>query len=289
MAEGNVGWFSKPTPLARVEGSDIHLDQAAIGRLRPSERPTRALCDEQPVIRLSERAPRLTVWLGPAAIARFRVDPIASDPDLAGKYFHTSIRILDNLSLWIDGLIATDAADPQAGAALHDGQRFTEGVRFQPLFIGPASGKNATLAGRGLFERGIHTSGTVTPGSVRVCCVCDRCGESFGLSHFHTGFGEGMGAGQYFYCARGVHTLMLDAAAVPGCPRALQPPESAAALAAMEAQLPRCRGCGEDFRYLHALRCPACAAPYLDFERFPQMRPNEYYGCLVVGHEPQHL
>lgn len=46
-----------------------------------------------------------------------------------------------------------------------------------------------------------------------------------------------------------------------------------------------CSVCGTSFRYLNPLRCRHCGAPYLDFIRFPEMRPHEYYGCTVVGEE----
>jgi hypothetical protein len=275
-------------PWIRIDGTDVHIDAATISGIAPGERATRNLCDERPVLRLLERAPRLTVYLGGEPVARYLLEPIAQDPTLAGKFLHASIRILDNLALMMDGLVSLDERDAEAGAAVDgDGGRFVEGIRFQPLFIGAARGKNALTVGKGLFERGLHFSGSVTPGSVRACCICDRCGGSFSLEHFHTGFGQGWGAGQYFYCERGIHTAIVDPDRLPGCPYPLQETIDPARVAEAEAKLPPCAACGTAFRYLNPLRCPHCAAPYLDFERFPGMRPSEYYGCVVVGEAPQ--
>jgi hypothetical protein len=277
------------TPWVRIAENDVHVDAAALSAVAPAERATRNLCDERPVLRLLERAPRLTVYVGGEPAARYVIEPIAQDPDLAGKFLHASIRILDNLGLMMDGVVSLDEHDDRAGAAVDRGHRFVEGIRFQPLFIGAARGKNALTVGKGLFERGLHFSGIVTPGNVRACCFCDRCGGAFSLEHFHTGFGQDLGDGQYFYCERGIHTAIVDPDRLPGCPYPLQKTIDPARVAEAEAKLPRCAACGTAFRYLNPLRCPYCAAPYLDFERFPGMRPSEYYGCTLVGGEPSQV
>jgi hypothetical protein len=273
-------------PYVRVDGTDVRIDELALSSLVPSERVTRAICDEEPVLPLLERAPRLTVYVGAAPVARYVLEPIAQDPTLEGKFLHASIRILDNLGLMMDGLVSLKEHDSEAGAAVDGGGgRFVEGIRFQPLFIGAAREKNALNIGKGLFDRGLHFSGRVTPGSVRACCFCDRCGGAFSLEHFHTGFRDE----QYFYCERGLHTAFVDPRRVPGCPCALQESIDPASVAEAEARLPPCSVCGTSFRYLNPLRCPHCAAPYVDFTRFPEMRPSEYYGCTIVGEKPQRL
>lgn len=269
-------------PYVSIDGTNVHIDEVALSSVVPSERVTGEVCEEQAVLPLLEQAPRVTVYVGSTPVARYVLDPIAQNPSLAGKFLHASIRVLDNLGLMMDGLISLDERDAQAGAADDgSGRRFLEGVRFQPLFIGAAREKNAETIGQGLFARGLHFSGTVTPRTVRACCLCDHCGGAFSLEHVHTGFtGE-----QYFYCERGLHTVFVDPRRFPGCPSALQEDIDSASLAEVEARLPLCSVCGTSFRYFNPLRCRHCGAPYLDFTRFPEMRPHEYYGCTIVGEE----
>jgi predicted amidophosphoribosyltransferase len=76
---------------------------------------------------------------------------------------------------------------------------------------------------------------------------------------------------------------------IPGCPQPLQETIDRTTLADVEAKMPLCSACGTRFRYFNPLRCPHCASPYLDFERFPQMRPFEYYGCILAGREVQQI
>jgi hypothetical protein len=249
-----IGMASSNCDILHIDGSDLHFDVPALARLRPSEQATRDIFDRRVVLRLPVPVPQLAVHVGSARVARYVIDPVAAHPDLAGKFLHASIRLLDNYALMIDGFISPDDQDPRSDAT------DAEGIRFQPIFIGAALDRNALTVGKGLFERGLHFAGTVTRGNVRACCLCDRCGGSFSLEHFHVG----RTWLQYFYCERGIHTIT-------------------AYLGAPETSLPPCSVCATRFRVLNPLRCRHCTAPYIDFERFPDMRPSEHYGCFVVG------
>ena len=55
------------------------------------------------------------------------------------------------------------------------------GVRFQPFMLPEFTVDTSDLAGKGLFDRGLHFPGSITPGNVSVLCLCDSCKKSFRL------------------------------------------------------------------------------------------------------------
>ena len=155
-------------------------------------------------------------------------------------------------------------------------------IRFQPFFISGAKVSNDEMRGRGLFHRGLHFSGNITPGNVILSCECDCCKRSFQIHSFHSGFSN---AG-YFYSGSGNYTLTLSDR-IPGCPAALSKPDPAG-LAALEAKLPLAPD-STSYTYTNPFRCPHCFAPYIDFESHPGDRVSEYYGNYFVGSEPLRL
>jgi hypothetical protein len=189
-------------------------------------------------------------------------------------WYHFSIRVHDNLACQVDCVItASEKYDPAAFAA---GE--ATGVRFQPFFLRGAAVANEELHGKGLFARGLHFGGTVTPGNVVLSCQCDSCRRSFQIRSFHAGFSN---AG-YFYSGSGRYTLIVSDR-VAGCPAALVVPD-ASELGKLEAALPPAPD-GTSFNYRNPFRCPHCAAPFIDFLADPTVRPGEYYGNFLVGSE----
>jgi len=190
-------------------------------------------------------------------------------------YAHFSVRTNPNLAILGD-CVVTGAPEYDPAALRQPG---VYGIRFQPFFLTGATVDLAQFIGQGLFVRGLHFSGHVTPGNVRLSCVCDACGQSFLLQSFHCGFGNCC----YFYSASGRYTLIVGDQ-VEGCPAALSAPDPAA-LAALEQRFPDAPD-GTTFRYDHPLRCPHCGAAYIDFAAHPGLRQNEYYGNHFVGLAP---
>lgn len=192
-------------------------------------------------------------------------------------WFGFSIRVLPNFACQADCIFGADRnLSPE---------RFTKGelsgIRFQPFFLGDAKDTERELIGHGLFQRGLHFSGTVTPGNVSLSCICDGCGRSFRLQSFHTGFSN---CG-YMYSGSGVHTLTIPDY-VEGSPSALVEPDSDA-LRTLESMLPMAPD-GTRFGYLNPLRCPHCFEPFIDFVKFPQDRKQEYYGNTFYGESALH-
>lgn len=196
--------------------------------------------------------------------------------ELSG-WAHISVRVHENLACQADCAVTeSEAYDPYDLLA---GNGF--GVRFQPFFLPGSTGDPNDLIGQGLFRRGLHFSGTVTPGSVRLACECDHCAQSFLVQSFHAGFSN-VG---YMYSSSGSYTLIIDQN-VPGAPPALGKPDYTE-LAKLEAELPLAPD-GTRFQYMNSFNCPHCRQPYIDFQAHPQLREGEYYGNFHFGVAPLH-
>ena len=188
---------------------------------------------------------------------------------------HFSVRVSAGFACQIDCVVGQSPNfDP---TAITQGR--ATGVRFQPFLLPGARDSNAIFAGRGLFNRGLHYAGTVTPGSVSLSCICDACAKNFRLQSFHAGF-SGVG---YFYSASGRYTLVVSEH-VPGAPPALGKPEPEA-LAKLQSLLPAAPD-GTSFEYFNSLRCPHCGSAYIDFTKHPEQRESEYYGNTFFGEQP---
>ncbi|WP_420138008.1 hypothetical protein [Sphingomonas sp.] len=192
-------------------------------------------------------------------------------------WLHLSVRVHASLGCQADAVV-TAAPTHAAGAPLGDEDI---GVRFQPFFLAGAPSV-PDLTGQGLFARGLHFSGTITPGNILLGCECDVCHRSLLVRSFHAGFSNRA----YFYSASGRYTLTIDSQA-DGAPAALSQPD-ASALRRLEARLPRAPD-GTGFTYLNPFRCPHCSAPYIDFPTHPQIRPSEYYGLYFPDVPPIHV
>ena len=230
------------------------------------------------VLALQGERPLVNVYVNGELLAGYRIDPCRKSDDYRGLFLHCCVRILPGLGLMIDGLFSFDRNNENQHPS--DSLR---GVRFQPFKLEGAAIPNSELFGRGLFARGLHFPERITPGNLRVVCVCDQCREPFTLEHIHTGFADH----QYFYCETGIHTLLVSLHDLEGCPGPRVQNVDEQALAAVEAQLPGCAACGKKFSYYNPLRCRACGAPFIDFQKFPELRASEYYAQILSGTQSQ--
>jgi len=202
---------------------------------------------------------------------------LTSVVDEGCSWIHLSVRVHEGYACQADCLI--NSSRDIDGSAFQKGE--VKGIRFQPFYLPECATDPKELVGQGLFYRGLHFSGIVTPGNVSVSCLCDYCRKSFRLQSFHAGFGNNA----YFYCDRGPHTLVISSY-LEGAPSPLSHPEPAK-LTALESRLPRCEVCGGSFSYLNPLLCPHCNEPFIDFKKHPDIRDNEYYGNYLYGSELQ--
>lgn len=190
----------------------------------------------------------------------------------AQGWAHFSVRVHASKACQADCVVGESPVFDQAEVA--HGKAI--GIRFQPFFLSGASVSNAELAGKGLFRRGLHFSGSVTPGNILLSCECDKCHCSFLIRSYHAGFSNSA----YFYSASGKHTLTVSTM-VSGSPAPLSAPEPVT-LAALERSLPSAPD-GSSYSYLNPFRCPHCGEPYIDFQANPGLRESEYYGNYLEG------
>ncbi len=87
--------------------------------------------------------------------------------DDGAGFFHLSVRVGPSLAVQADGILTKQRNDDPQVALKGGGAK---GVRFQPFLLSDAPGRPNELVGRGLFYRGLHFSGTVTPGNVSLMC-----------------------------------------------------------------------------------------------------------------------
>jgi hypothetical protein len=155
-------WWAEKVrpPLIEVDGTTIILHPDRIATELPLEYSA--------VIRFPSDTPDIVVYENDTPCIQYHVDPLLNNPSLAGQFLHTSIRVLDNYGLMIDGIITKTADESATGTRRYD---FDEAIRFQPTFLSPSAHKNSETIGMGLFSRGLHFHGYVTPATVRACCV----------------------------------------------------------------------------------------------------------------------
>ena len=185
---------------------------------------------------------------------------------------HLTVRLHPSLACEIDCIVS--ASSKRSPHALDHGS--ARGIRFQPVILDVSTVQRPETRGQGLFGRGLHLPGEVTPGNVSLSCICDDCSRSFRLQSFHAGFSN-VG---YFYSESGQFTIVVNGD-VEGAPVPPSEPDPSA-LAALESRLPPAPD-GTRFGYLNPLRCPHCKAPYIDFVSHPEIRANEYYGNTFFG------
>lgn len=249
------------TKRIQVQRNSIFIDNSLMLRNRNIE--------IEPVIELEGEVPVITIYEGSKLLRRFEIEPLKSNPNLNGQYLHCSIRINVNSSVQIDGIISKSKTEFDKNG---------EGIRFQPFFLSDKEEKNKEMRGQGMFDRGLHYAGLISPTNARLICVCDDCKKSFGVQFFHGGFSEK----QYFYSTNSRETLAVPYNTDLGkVPFQNQKEINEAELKELENKLPHT----EDgkFEYYNGFKCPHCYADYVDFRNGKANRPNEYYAHYYVN------
>jgi hypothetical protein len=264
------GLFTNRNNRIDVKGDCIFIDNQKGNVGKASELET--------VFNLKISTPEIKVYENQHLIHTFRIDTLKSNPDLAGQFLHSSIRIFANSGVMIDGIISKTAT---SFAQWTDNDY--EAVRFQPFYLSDKKENNIALKGKGLFERGLHFSGTITPKGVRNICICDSCNRSFTTEHFHSGFSEL----QYFYSTDSKETLTVSYGSIENLPTQLQSTIDNDTLEIIENKLPSPSNGFGKFRYYNSFKCPHCLAPYIDFENHKEIRSKEYYGNTHINQKPR--
>ncbi|HLU50524.1 MAG TPA: hypothetical protein VKZ42_00050 [Flavobacteriaceae bacterium] len=257
------------TTRIKIKGNDVYINKPALFGKKTDE--------HFGVISLEQAVPTIRVFENNQLRKAFRLETLATNPNLRGQYFHISVRIQENGAVMIDGVISKY---PDKHANLQDDD--FEGIRFQPFFLNSIDPTIAQrLIGNGVFAKGLHYAGLVTPTSVRVICVCDKCNKSFTVQHVHAGFSEC----QYFYSDDSQQTLLVSYGKFDNMPQQLQEAVDDHIIAAIESQLPEPTTGKGSYRYYNSFCCPHCLSPYIDFQKNKHIRPSEYYALTYINHK----
>lgn len=224
-----------------------------------------------PVFEFTDKIPSIEIYENEELIKKFIIEPKRENPNLKGQFFHSSVRINANSSVQIEGIISNHPKSYDQNG---------EGIRFQPFFLSDKAARNKSLIGKGMFERGLHFSGLISAGDLRLICICDYCNSSFNVQFYHAGFSEI----QYFYSSNSNETLIVHYGDIENLPIQNQKEIDEAAIIEIEKQLPKTED--GSFKYYNNFCCPKCYKPYLNFEENKTMRPNEYYVHFYINQKP---
>ena len=230
--------------------------------------------EKEPVVELSSGQHTLHFMDSADQARSFDLSTVLEE---GGRFLYMSVRVRPNFAVQADGVVTPTEVDDSA-EAFRNG---ATGIRFQPFMLRESEADPGDLIGKGLFARGLHFSGQITPGNVSSLCLCDRCEKTFRLQSFHAGFSDLT----YLYCSGGPHTLVANSH-IEDAPPVLGEADTEA-VARFERRLPKCSECGGSFGYLNPLLCPHCRSPFIDFARHPQEREREYYGNHLYGERVQ--
>jgi hypothetical protein len=244
----------------------LYLDEEVLFEVGADEVPVEKL----PVVQLTRAGQALRFIDSEGAARTYDLSSIYEEGE---RFLHLSVSVRPTFVVQADALFTKDGKNPGEVVQGLGGR----GVRLEPFYLPECDADPADLIGRGLFYRGLHFPGIVTRGNVSLLCICDRCRKSFRLQSFHAGFSDLT----YLYCSKQPHTLVASSY-LEDAPPVLGGAD-AASVARFESRLPPCEQCGGEFRYMNPLRCPHCLGPYIDFERHPADRANEYYGNYLYG------
>jgi len=264
------GLFTKRHNRININGDSIFIDNQKANIGKPVELET--------VFKLTVPTPEIKVFENQNLVHTFRIDTLQTNKDLTGQFLHSSIKVLLNSAVMIDGIISQS---DKTFSKWTDNDY--EAVRLQPFFLSDKNYNNIQLKGKGLFERGLHFSGTVTPTGVRNICICESCNLSFTIQHFHSGFSEL----QYFYSTDCKETLIVPSCSIEDLPTQLQETVDKSILQSIESKLPRPSNNEGTFKYYNSFKCPHCLTPYIDFEKHNEIRPTEYYGNTYINQKPK--
>jgi hypothetical protein len=263
------GLFKKRHERIEIKGNDIYIDNQKENIGKPVEISV--------VLKFTKETPEINFFENQVLYRSFRIDTLKKNPNLKGQFLHCSIRIFANSGVMIDGIISKSETTYSEWT---DSEY--EALRLQPFYLSDKNENNIRLKGKGLFERGLHFSGTVTPSGVRNICTCDNCKSSFTLQHFHAGLSEV----QYFYSSDSKETLVVPYTAIENLPTQLQATIDPFIIELIETQLPKPTTNNTTFKYYNSLKCPHCLTTFIDFENNNQIRPNEYYGNNYINEKP---
>lgn len=204
-----------------------------------------------------------------------RVFDLSFVRDERKDWVHFCIRVSSEYLVQPDLVFGESSEDPEQ--AFRAGE--VSGVRLQPFILPESSKSYDVIEGRGLFQRGFHFVGIVTPGNVSLVCVCAYCDRNFRIQSFHAG----MSNVAYFYCSDCTETLVASVD-LEDAPPVLEEADPAA-LKRFEQRLPYAPNAAD--RSPITIRCgvPIAKSPISTSDGSPRSANSSTTAtsCMVVG------
>ena len=137
------GLFTKRHNRVNIQGDSIFIDNQNSNIGKAIELET--------VFKLTVPTPEIKVFENRNLVHTFRIDTLQTNKDLTGQFLHSSVRVLSNSAVMIDGIISQS---DKTFSKWTDNDY--EAIRLQPFFLSDKNDNNIQLKGKGLFEHGLH-------------------------------------------------------------------------------------------------------------------------------------
>lgn len=214
------------------------------------------------VLPVTEPEPAVTLFADGEKVAEYRLETEDGE-DFTGKYFHFSARVSIQgrpaaPAVQMDGFVS-DSDDPDLRMTLSD-----IGYRMEVAFVGGriAALRRRLIRGRDVEYKALRYPGIITPGNVRYLGMCQVCGRSF---MFHSYNFPHMGQ---------IPVYSDDGLDVCGLPQSVDFKDG------WEGVIN-----GVHFSSRNSFCCPRCRAPYVYYEKYPEMLHYGTYACCHRGHK----
>src|SRR4051812_39692665 len=95
------GLFNKQYKRIDIQGENIFIDN--------SNNHIGGAIELQPIISLTQSTPEIKIYENQQLVRLFRIDTLNSNSNLTGQFLNSSIRILSNSAVMIDGIISKNS------------------------------------------------------------------------------------------------------------------------------------------------------------------------------------
>src|SRR6266545_4789455 len=132
------GLFAKKHKRIEIKDDSIFIDNQKENICKAVELET--------IFKLTQETPEIKVYENKNLVHTFRLETLQGNPDLTGQFLHSSIRILSNSVVMIDGIISKSDTTFSKWS-----DNNYEALRLQPFYLSDKNDNNIKLKGKGLF------------------------------------------------------------------------------------------------------------------------------------------
>jgi hypothetical protein len=133
--------FQKTERRIEVLGDSIFIDNQNKNIGKPKEIDF--------VFEFSQNEPEIKVFENKRLSRLYKIETLKTNPNLAGQFLHSSIRVLPNSAVMIDGIISKSKTHCPTWT-----DKDYEAIRLQPFFLSNANNNNLQLVGKDFLNAG---------------------------------------------------------------------------------------------------------------------------------------